>query len=129
MSQGGSVIAFDLAGGWDAAFRFLDALALIDISNNLGDAKSLATHPASTTHQKIGADARATCLGSATASCASRSGWRRRKDLRADLEQALAAAGGLSRPRSGDLLWRSARRGFRLLAMSRLASLNRRDAH
>ena len=58
MSRGGSVIAFDLAGGWDAAFRFLDALALIDISNNLGDAKSLATHPASTTHQKIGADAR-----------------------------------------------------------------------
>ena len=60
MSRGGSVIAFDLAGGWDAAFRFLDALKLIDISNNLGDAKSLATHPPSTTHQKIGADARAT---------------------------------------------------------------------
>ena len=60
MSQGGSVIAFDLVGGWDSAFRLLDALTLIDISNNLGDAKSLATHPASTTHQKIGADARAT---------------------------------------------------------------------
>ena len=50
MSNGGSVVAFDLAGGRDAAHRLLDSLALIDISNNLGDAKSLATHPASTTH-------------------------------------------------------------------------------
>ena len=93
MSRGGSVIAFDLAGGWDAAFRFLDALELIDISNNLGDAKSLATHPASTTHQKIGADARAT-LGIGDGLVRLSVGLEAEEDLRADLEQALAAAGG-----------------------------------
>ena len=93
MSRGGSVIAFDLAGGWDAAFRFLDALELIDISNNLGDAKSLATHPASTTHQKIGADARAT-LGIGDGLVRFSVGLEAEADLRADLEQALAAVGG-----------------------------------
>ncbi len=93
MSRGGSVIAFELAGGWDAAFRFLDTLELIDISNNLGDAKSLATHPASTTHQKIGADARAT-LGISDGLVRLSVGLEAEEDLRADLEQALAAAGG-----------------------------------
>ena len=93
MSRGGSVIAFDLAGGWDAAFRFLDALELIDISNNLGDAKSLATHPASTTHQKIGADARAT-LGIGDGLVRFSVGLEAEADLRADLEQALAAVEG-----------------------------------
>ena len=93
MSRGGSVIAFELAGGWDAAFRLLDALELIDISNNLGDAKSLATHPASTTHQKIGADARAT-LGIGDGLVRLSVGLEAEEDLRADLEQALAAAGG-----------------------------------
>ena len=92
MSRGGSVIAFDLAGGWDAAFRFLDALELIDISNNLGDAKSLATHPASTTHQKIGADVRAT-LGISDGLVRLSVGLEAEEDLRADLERALAAAG------------------------------------
>ncbi len=93
MSRGGSVIAFELRGGWDAAFRFLDALELIDISNNLGDAKSLATHPASTTHQKIGADVRAT-LGISDGLVRLSVGLEAEEDLRADLEQALAAAGG-----------------------------------
>ena len=93
MSRGGSVIAFELRGGWDAAFRFLDTLELIDISNNLGDAKSLATHPASTTHQKIGADARAT-LGISDGLVRLSVGLEAEEDLRADLEQALAAAGG-----------------------------------
>lgn len=59
MSGGGSVIAFDIAGGKEATFRFLNALQIIDISNNLGDSKSLITHPATTTHQKIGPEARA----------------------------------------------------------------------
>ena len=93
MSRGGSVIAFDLAGGWDAAFRFLDALELIDISNNLGDAKSLATHPASTTHQKIGADVRAT-LGIGDGLVRFSVGLEAEADLRADLQQALTAAEG-----------------------------------
>lgn len=53
MKGGGTVVAFDLDGGKAAAFRFLNALRLIDISNNLGDAKSLVTHPATTTHQRL----------------------------------------------------------------------------
>ena len=91
MSRGGSVIAFDLAGGRDAAFRFLDAMELIDISNNLGDAKSLATHPASTTHQKIGADARAE-LGIGDGLVRLSVGLEAESDLRSDLERALQAA-------------------------------------
>ena len=91
MSRGGSVLAFDLEGGREAAFRFLDSLELIDISNNLGDAKSLATHPASTTHQKIGADARAT-LGIGDGLVRLSVGLEAETDLRADLEQALQAA-------------------------------------
>ena len=59
MSGGGSVLAFELEGGKAAAFRFLSGLALIDISNNLGDAKSLATHPATTTHQRLSEEERA----------------------------------------------------------------------
>ena len=93
MSRGGSVIAFDLAGGRDAAFRFLDAMELIDISNNLGDAKSLATHPASTTHQKIGADARA-ILGIGDGLVRFSVGLEAESDLRSDLERALQAATG-----------------------------------
>jgi O-succinylhomoserine sulfhydrylase len=52
MSGGGNVVAFDL-GSKDAAFRFLNALEIVDISNNLGDAKSLATHPPTTTHRSV----------------------------------------------------------------------------
>jgi O-succinylhomoserine sulfhydrylase len=59
MSAGGTMIAFEVAGDRAGAWRFLDALTLIDISNNLGDAKSLATHPATTTHRRLTDDARA----------------------------------------------------------------------
>ncbi len=52
MTGGGSVLAFDL-GSQEAAWRFLDALQIVDISNNLGDAKSMATHPATTTHRSV----------------------------------------------------------------------------
>jgi O-succinylhomoserine sulfhydrylase len=52
MTGGGTLVAFDL-GSQAAAFRFLDALELIDISNNLGDAKSMATHPVTTTHRAL----------------------------------------------------------------------------
>ena len=52
MSGGGSVVAFDL-GSREAAWRFLDTLAIVDISNNLGDAKSMATHPSTTTHRSM----------------------------------------------------------------------------
>ena len=93
MSRGGSVVAFELAGGREAAFRLLDALALIDISNNLGDAKSLATHPASTTHQKIGADARA-ALGIGDGLVRLSVGLEAETDLEADLAHALDRAAG-----------------------------------
>ncbi|CTQ32338.1 O-succinylhomoserine sulfhydrylase [Jannaschia rubra] len=53
MEKGGTVLALDLAGGKEAAFRFLNALEIVLISNNLGDAKSIVTHPATTTHQRL----------------------------------------------------------------------------
>ncbi len=53
MTRGGPMIAFELKGGKKAAFRFMNALSVIDISNNLGNTKSLITHPASTTHASI----------------------------------------------------------------------------
>src|SRR5207302_11406493 len=52
MTGGGNVVAFDL-GSREAAWRFLDALEIVDISNNLGDAKSMATHPCTTTHRSM----------------------------------------------------------------------------
>ena len=53
MEAGGTVVTFELIGGKEAAFKFLNTLELVDISNNLGDAKSLITHPATTTHQRL----------------------------------------------------------------------------
>ena len=59
MGQGGTVLSIDLAGGQDAAFKVLNALKIILISNNLGDAKSIITHPATTTHQRLPDDQKA----------------------------------------------------------------------
>ena len=59
MGLGGSLVTFEIDGGKAAAFRFANALQLIDISNNLGDAKSLITHPATTTHYRLTPQARA----------------------------------------------------------------------
>lgn len=59
MTRGGTVVALDIKGGKDAAFRFLNALEIIIMSNNLGDAKSLVTHPATTTHQRLSVEQRA----------------------------------------------------------------------
>ena len=59
MGAGGTVVALDLSGGQKAAFRFLNALEIVLISNNLGDAKSIATHPATTTHQRLPEDQKA----------------------------------------------------------------------
>ena len=59
MRAGSTMLAFEIDGGKEAAFRFTNALEIIKISNNLGDAKSLITHPATTTHQSIGEEARA----------------------------------------------------------------------
>ena len=59
MSGGSNIIAFDVAGGKREAFDFSNALQIVRISNNLGDAKSLITHPATTTHQRLTEEARA----------------------------------------------------------------------
>jgi O-succinylhomoserine sulfhydrylase len=56
MTAGGSTIGIEFAGTQKSAFAFMDALRIIDISNNLGDSKSLITHPASTTHRRLSPD-------------------------------------------------------------------------
>ncbi len=58
MSGGGTLVTFDVEGGKAAAFRLANALEIVKISNNLGDAKSLVTHPATTTHQRLTPEAR-----------------------------------------------------------------------
>jgi O-succinylhomoserine sulfhydrylase len=59
MTKGGSLIAFETKGGKKDAFKFMNNLQLVDISNNLGDSKSLITHPATTTHYNMGEEGRA----------------------------------------------------------------------
>jgi O-succinylhomoserine sulfhydrylase len=88
MSGGGGVVSFEVAGGKDAAYRLMDALALIDISNNLGDAKSLITHPETTTHSRLAADARAE-LGITSGMLRLSVGLEDADDICEDLEQAL----------------------------------------
>jgi O-succinylhomoserine sulfhydrylase len=53
MGSGGTLVTFEIKGGKEAAFKFMNALQIIKISNNLGDAKSIATHPATTTHSRL----------------------------------------------------------------------------
>jgi len=100
MTLGGTLVTFDLAlpegldpHGEDAkalAFRFLDALRVIKISNNLGDAKSIVTHPATTTHRKLGVEGRA-AVGMCEATVRLSVGLEDVEDLREDLAKALAA--------------------------------------
>jgi O-succinylhomoserine sulfhydrylase len=88
MKAGGSLVAFEIRGGKEECFRFLDALRLVDISNNLGDAKSLVTHPATTTHSRLRPEARAE-LGISDALVRFSAGLEAEADLLADFEQAL----------------------------------------
>lgn len=89
---GGGLIALTLKGGKAAAFRFLNALTLISISNNLGDAKSLATHPATTTHSNMTPEARA-AIGIGDGMVRLSIGLEATEDLTRDIAQALAAIG------------------------------------
>jgi O-succinylhomoserine sulfhydrylase len=91
METGGTMLSLDLAGGKAAAFRFLDALEIVLISNNLGDSKSLVTHPATTTHQRLSADQRA-ALGIGDGLVRLSVGLEDPRDLLADIRQALEAA-------------------------------------
>ncbi len=90
--RGGTVLAFELDGGRDRAFQALNALGLIDISNNLGDAKSLITHPATTTHHRLGAEGRAR-MGISDGLVRLSVGLEDPADITEDLDQALKAAG------------------------------------
>ena len=91
MDGGGGVVTFEIAGGKAAVFRLANALKLIDISNNLGDAKSLLTHPETTTHQKLTPEARAE-LGITSGTMRISVGLEDAGDLCEDLEQALKVA-------------------------------------
>ncbi|MBV9829064.1 MAG: O-succinylhomoserine sulfhydrylase [Alphaproteobacteria bacterium] len=88
MKAGGTVVAFDIGGDKEACFRFLDALQLVDISNNLGDSKSLVTHPATTTHSKLKPEERA-ALGISDGLVRLSAGLEGEADLIRDLESAL----------------------------------------
>ncbi len=90
MSAGGSLVTFSVPGGKEGAFRFLNALRLILISNNLGDSKSLVTHPATTTHQRLKAHERA-ALGIDDGMVRLSVGLEDPADLEDDLDQALKA--------------------------------------
>jgi O-succinylhomoserine sulfhydrylase len=91
MSAGGTIVTLGFAGGKAAAFRFLDALEIVDISNNLGDSKSLSCHPATTTHQRLTVEQRAH-LGIDEGTVRLSVGLEDLADLEADLRQALDAA-------------------------------------
>jgi O-succinylhomoserine sulfhydrylase len=91
MDGGGGVVTFEVEGGKKAAFKLANALQLIDISNNLGDAKSLLTHPETTTHQKLTPEARA-AAGVTSGLLRLSVGLEDTGDLCEDLEQALKVA-------------------------------------
>jgi O-succinylhomoserine sulfhydrylase len=91
MSSGSTLIAFELKGGKKAAFATANALEIVRISNNLGDAKSLVTHPATTTHQRLSADERA-ALGITDGMLRLSVGLEHVDDLTADITGALDAA-------------------------------------
>ena len=90
MTGSGNLVAFITAGGKAGAFRFQNALRIVKISNNLGDAKSLITHPATTTHQKLSPEDKAT-LGIDEALVRLSVGLEDAADLIEDLDRALAA--------------------------------------
>ncbi len=91
MEAGGTVLAIDLKGGKDAAFRFLNALEIFTISNNFADAKSIVTHPATTTHQRLPDDQKA-LLGITPGLVRISLGLEDGDDLIGDVLQALDAA-------------------------------------
>ena len=88
----GTLISFEIPGGKESAFKFLNALRLIDISNNLGDAKSIVTHPATTTHRSLSDDDRA-ALGITPGFIRISVGLEDPADVMDDIDQALATAG------------------------------------
>ena len=93
MSGGGTVVTFTLDGGKEEAFAFMNALQVVDISNNLGDTKSLTTHPATTTHRRLPEEARL-ASGILDGTIRVSMGLEDVEDLRADLERGFTVAFG-----------------------------------
>ena len=93
---GGTVVTFEVEGGKAAAFALMNALTLVDISNNLGDAKSLTTHPATTTHRRLEPEARA-AVGITDGTIRVSVGLEDVRDLVADLDHALEQAASVAR--------------------------------
>ena len=93
---GGTVVTFEVEGGKAAAFALMNALTLVDISNNLGDAKSLTTHPATTTHRRLEPEARA-AVGITDGTIRVSVGLEDVRDLVADLDHALEQAAAVGR--------------------------------
>jgi O-succinylhomoserine sulfhydrylase len=91
MKSGSTLVTFSIKGGKDTAFRVMDALGIIRISNNLGDAKSLIAHPATTTHQRFTPEVRAD-MGIGDNMLRLSVGLEDAGDLMGDLDQALRAA-------------------------------------
>jgi O-succinylhomoserine sulfhydrylase len=91
MEQGGTVLSIDIKGGKDAAFRFLNAIEVGVISNNLGDAKTIMTHPATTTHQRL-PEAQRDALGITSGLVRISLGLEDPEDICADVLQALDLA-------------------------------------
>jgi len=90
MTDGGTLVTFEVEGGKEGAFAVMNAFQLIKVSNNLGDSKSLATHPATTTHMRIGAEERAK-LGITDGVIRLSVGLEDVEDLKDDLARGLAA--------------------------------------
>ncbi len=90
MSAGGTVVTFSVKGGAERAFRLLNALEMIDISNNLGDSKSLITHPESTTHRRLAPEVRES-MGITPGVVRLSVGLEDVEDIWEDLDQALRA--------------------------------------
>ena len=89
MSQGGSIVAFEIKGGIDAGRNFLNALEMLSLSSNLGDSRSIVTHPASTTHSKLSESDRSE-VGITDGMVRLSIGLEHIEDIKNDLNQALA---------------------------------------
>jgi len=101
MSDGGTLVTFELSGGKAAAFAMMNAFRLVAVSNNLGDSKSLVTHPATTTHMRIGAEERAR-LGITDGVVRLSVGLEDVRDITDDLATGLAATGSVHERRAAE---------------------------
>lgn len=91
MKAGGGIVTFEVKGGKERAFKFLDALKMIKYTSNLGDARSIATHPATTTHSKL-SEAEREKLGIRPGTVRLSVGIEEQEDIIGDILQALGAS-------------------------------------